>query len=255
MTTPFAANGKRSDGGIRLVQVSDCHLPEDARTPFRGVNADANLARLEPAVRAFSPDALVLTGDLSEDASTASYQRLADWAASFEVPVAWLPGNHDDLDRMRPVFDAAGFFGGPHLNAGVWTLVLLDSHWPDDPGGELDADRLRPLDEIRPDFPAGVFVHHQPLPVGARWIDRVGMRAPERLWQRLRAGVRPRFVAFGHVHQRFRSQIEGVDVLACPSSAANSLPRTDRFTPGETTPMARWFVLRTDRHHTGYLAP
>jgi len=254
--TQFVANASGASGdGIRLVQVSDCHLPEDPDAPYRGLNADANLARLTPAVRAFAPDALVLTGDLSEDASPASYQRMADWAAAFRVPVAWIPGNHDDPERMRPVFDAAGFVSGPHLNAGDWTLVLLDSHWPDDPGGELDAERLRPLDAIPQDSPAGVFVHHQPAPVGARWIDRVGMRAPERLWQRLRVGPRPRFIAFGHVHQRFRQRIEDVDVLACPSTAANSLPHTDRFTSGEVTPMARWFVLKPDQYHTGYLAP
>ncbi|MGB0513845.1 MAG: metallophosphoesterase [Wenzhouxiangellaceae bacterium] len=253
-----AAHAGRMDsrtGGFRLVQVSDCHLAVDPDAAYRGMNADANLARLTPAVNAFDPDALLLTGDLSEDASLDSYQRLAEWASRFDVTVGWLPGNHDDPDRMRPIFDAAGFTDGPCLSAGGWTLVLLDSRWPDDPAGELDDERLRPLDDIQPDTPSGVFVHHQPVPVGARWIDRVGMRESGRLWNRLRAGPRPRFIAFGHVHQRFRCRIQGVDVLACPATAANSRPGTERFTPGEITPMARWFVLQPDHYRTGYLTP
>lgn len=239
--------------GFRLVQVSDCHLPANPSNRYRGQNADANLQRLTEAVRAFGPDGLVLTGDLSEDGSPSSYERVADWAACFGKPVWWLPGNHDEPEHMRPIFETAGFLAGPRVTVGGWTVVLLDSRWPDDPAGELDAQRLEPLSNLPADAPVGIFVHHQPVPVGASWIDRVGMRAPERLWGRI-ARVRPQFIAFGHVHQRFRQSFEKVEVLACPSSAANSHPRTDRFSPGETTPLARWFVLWQGGFRSGYLA-
>ena len=245
--------GHAGSPGFRLVQVSDCHLPDNPQTPYRGQNADDNLVRLSAPVRAFGPDGLVLTGDLSEDGSPSSYERVAEWAASFGVPVWWLPGNHDEPGRMRRVFEAAGFGAGPRVRAGDWTLVLLDSRWPDDPAGELDHERLEPLKNL-PNAPVGVFVHHQPVPIGARWIDRVGMRVPERLWERIATGTRPRFIAFGHVHQRFRQTFDGVEVLACPSTAANSHARTDRFSPGETTPMARWFVLEHRDFSSGYLA-
>jgi Icc protein len=93
------------------------------------------------------------------------------------------------------------------------------------------------------------------MPVGAHWIDKVAMRAPERLWERVETRGVVRFVAFGHVHQRFRAECGGVSVLACPSSAANSLPATERFSSGETTPLARWFLLGQKDFRTGYLAP
>jgi Icc protein len=239
----------------RILQISDCHLAARAGQAFRGLDPDANLSRLGAAVARWSPDLLVLTGDLSEDASIASYERLRDWILQFGSPAAWLPGNHDDRDAMARIFDAAGFLGGPVVEAGGWQLALLDSTWPDDPAGELDDRRLTPLDRLDDSAPAGVFVHHQPMPVGAHWIDKVGMRAPERLWDRIGDQSPVRFVAFGHVHQRFRADSGGVKVLACPSTAANSLPGTERFTPGETTPLARWFVLQPDRFRTGYLAP
>lgn len=237
----------------KLLQVSDCHLARDPGADYRGQNADANLGRLTASVRRRAPDLLVLTGDLSEDASAESYARVRDWAGQFDCPVAWIPGNHDDRAVMAPIFGASGFLAGPVIDAGAWQLVLLDSAWPDDPGGELDEERLAPLAALDDDRPAGIFVHHQPAPVGAAWIDKVGMREPGRLWSRVRRLGNARFIAFGHVHQRFRRTIEGVDCLACPSTAANSLPATPRFTPGETTPMARWFVLGKRDFHTGYL--
>jgi len=238
----------------KLLQVSDCHLARDPGADYRGQNADANLALLADAVRRWAPDLLVLTGDLSEDASYESYARIRDWADRFDCPKAWIPGNHDDRNVMAPIFDAAGFRSGPVIEAGDWQLALLDSAWPNDPGGELDDERLAPLDAVDDDRPTGIFVHHQPAPVGAAWIDKVGMRETERLWTRVRRLDKARFIAFGHVHQRFRQTIECVACLACPSTAANSLPATERFTPGETTPMARWFVLDETGFRSGYLA-
>jgi len=238
----------------KLLQVSDCHLARDPDADYRGHNADDNLDRLSDAVARWAPDLLVLTGDLSEDASAESYTRIRDWAERFDCPSAWIPGNHDDRAVMAPIFDAAGFEAGPVVDAGAWQLVLLDSAWPKDPGGELDDARLAPLDGVDGDRPTGIFVHHQPTPVGAAWIDKVGMRFAERLWARVHELSMARFIAFGHVHQRFRRQVEGVECLACPSTAANSHPGTPRFTPGESTPMARWFVLDEQVFQTGYLA-
>ena len=239
----------------KLLQVSDCHLARDPDADYRGHNADANLDRLTDAVLRWAPDLLMLTGDLSEDASVESYIRIRDWAERFDCPKAWIPGNHDDRAVMAPVFDAARFVSQRVLAVGGWQLALLDSAWPDDPGGELNSERLSPLEKLDEKRPVGIFVHHQPVPVGAAWIDRVGMRETDRLWSRLHQLENARFIAFGHVHQRFRRQIEGVECLACPSTAANSLPATQRFTPGETTPLARWFVLDESDFHSGYLAP
>ena len=239
---------------IKLLQVSDCHLARDPASTYRGNNADDNLGRLTDAAMRWRPDLLVLTGDLSEDASVESYCRIRDWARRIGCPVAWIPGNHDDRDLMAPVFDEAGFESGPVIEAGAWQLALLDSAWPNDPGGELDEARLAPLAELDRDRRAGIFVHHQPVPVGAAWIDKVGMRAADRLWARVRELPMARFIAFGHVHQRFRQQVDRVECLACPSTAANSLPATERFSAGETTPMARWFVLGENDFRSGYLA-
>ncbi|GAB4170896.1 MAG: phosphodiesterase [Wenzhouxiangellaceae bacterium] len=240
---------------LRLLQLSDCHLAAEPGRSFRGVDPDAGLWRLSAAVKAFDPDVLVLTGDLSEDGSAAAYRRLAEWVQNFERRVWWLPGNHDDPAVMRPIFAGAGFDEGPVVEAGGWQFLLLDTRWPGDPGGELDEARLAAWDRVKPDRPLGVFMHHQPVPVGAHWIDKVGLRAPERLWSRVERGPAPAFIAFGHVHQRFRRACRNVECLACPSTAANSLPGTARFTPGELAPMARWFRLDVAGWRSGYLRP
>ncbi|MGK7295674.1 MAG: metallophosphoesterase [Candidatus Wenzhouxiangella sp. M2_3B_020] len=239
----------------RVLQVSDCHLARETGRDYRGQDPDRNLDALSGAVRRWAPDLLVLTGDLSEDGSEPAYERIRDWALQFGVAVAWIPGNHDERAVMSPVFDAAGLLSGPVVEAGDWQLALLDSTWPDDPAGELDETRLEPLEALDPSRPCGVFVHHQPVPVEAAWIDKVGMREAERLWMALERSGAVRFIAFGHVHQRFRADRAGMAALACPSTAANTIPATLKFAGNETTPLARWFVLGQNDFRTGYLAP
>ena len=56
------------------------------------------LAKLQP-----KPDILLLTGDLSQDGSHKSYQRLQNLLVPFEIPTYWLAGNHDNLPVMQQV--------------------------------------------------------------------------------------------------------------------------------------------------------
>ena len=86
---------------LRVIQVSDCHVPQNPRTPYRGLNADRNLISLLPAMRHWQPDLVLLTGDVSEDGSPASYGRVSAHLSTVGAPALALPGNHDDAAVMR----------------------------------------------------------------------------------------------------------------------------------------------------------
>jgi len=237
-----------------LIQLSDCHLARDPSADYRGQNADVNLQRLFPAIRAFSPDGIVLSGDLSEDASVGSYQRAAALISPLAPRLAWLPGNHDDRAVMAEQLPKPHFEAGPLLDWGGWQIVLLDSAVPDQPSGLVDQQRLEPLDQLDQQRPALAFIHHQPLPVDAPWIDKYGLKESELLWQRL-AGGPVQAIGFGHVHQAFIGERAGIACLSAPSSVANSQSGTERFTPDPTGPKARWYRLHPDgRWQTGLIS-
>ena len=234
MTQPFT-----------LLQLSDCHLSADPNAVYRGQNADANLQSLLPACRVFAPDGVVLSGDVAEDGSAQAYRRAAEAVKTLAPQTAWIPGNHDDRPCMARVFDEFGFSAGPRLDWGGWQILLLDSARPNRPEGHLDDQRLAPLDLLRTDQPALVFVHHQPLPVGSPWIDKYPLTAPDQLWQRLPPET-VKAVGFGHVHQAFSGLHKGIACLSAPSTVANSQPGMQRFTLDPTGPKARWFKLWPD---------
>ncbi|MDZ7789025.1 MAG: metallophosphoesterase [Xanthomonadales bacterium] len=238
---------------ITLLQLSDSHLSQDPQAVYRGVHADANLASLRPAIQDLGPDAIVLSGDISEDASPASYWRMGGFVRDLAGKIAWIPGNHDEREVMAEIFDELGFDAGPIIEIGGWQVVLLDSARPNRPEGEADERRLAPVDAMDARRPALVFVHHQPVAVGAPWIDKYPLIEPDRLWKKL-AGKPVKAVAFGHVHQVFEGEHDGIACLSAPSTAANGRRDAEKFTPSEQGPSARWFRLwPSGRWETGIL--
>jgi Icc protein len=242
---------------LKILQVSDCHVSADPEAAYRTLNADRNVRTLLPAMRAWSPDLVLLTGDVSEDASPAACARVAEMLGAVGAPVLALPGNHDDPQVMQNHFPQ-GPWNGPFVQeVGPWLLVLMDSTVRGRVSGCLrqhDLDRLDVhLDASSADFVL-VALHHQPVAVNAPWIDRLALENPDGFFRHVDREPRIRCITWGHIHHDFRSKRNGVELLGAPSAAANSLPETDRFTLDPAGPACRWLELYADgRVGTGLL--
>jgi Icc protein len=242
---------------LKVLQVSDCHVSADPEAVYRTRNADRNVRSLLPAMRAWNPDVILLTGDVSEDASPAAYSRVADMLGEIDAPLLALPGNHDDPRIMQNHF-RQGPWDGPFVQeAGSWLLALMDSTVRGRVSGciqQQDLDRLdAQLDASSADFVL-VALHHQPVPVNAPWIDRYALENPDVFFKGLDRDLRIRCITWGHIHHDFRSKRKGADLLGAPSAAANSLPETERFTLDPAGPACRWLELHEDgRVETGLL--
>ncbi len=242
---------------LRLVQISDFHIAADPGARYRGQPALANTERLIRALACFQPDVLIATGDLSEDASAASYALIRRVLADVGAAVFCLPGNHDDPQTMRAALgDMAIERLGSHAQRG-WHIHMLDSTIPDRPSGGLSADQITALDErisTQAEDHAIVFLHHQPILVGSRWIDRYGLEDGRALRELVTGTDKIKAVGWGHIHHAFRHTDRSGLWLGCPSAAANTLPRRERFTPDSAGPAGRWFRLQENgRVYSGIL--
>jgi len=237
------------DGPVRLVQVSDCHVSSVPGTLYRGFDPFSGLKGLLPQIRAFGPDALVLTGDISEDGSTASYCRVHELLRELDIPLLALPGNHDEPEEMRRHF-SSGPWGGPYFERiGDWLIALLDSTIPGGISGELDEAEMDALAAGLADSNARYVLfalHHQPMAMGSRWIDRYALQDGDSFQRFVQDEGRSRGVAWGHVHQAFERKTGDVLWLGAPSTAVNSEPGRERFTPDAAGPACRWLVLQPD---------
>ncbi len=244
---------------LKLIQISDCHVSAERGADYRGQNADRNLDSVLQAARAWDPDLVLVTGDVSEDASTTSYARVAVKLGTLGSPLLVLPGNHDDPSVMRRHFHN-GPWGGPFVKEmGDWLLVLLDSSVPGKISGALSQQMLEKLDQQLRGSDAKfilIALHHQPVPVGAPWIDKYALEEPQRLFHYIDRDRRVRCISWGHVHHDFQGLRNGAKLLGAPSAVANSLPRTERFTLDLEGPSCRWLELGSDgKVETGLLRP
>jgi len=234
---------------IRIVQISDCHLPGDPKQEYRCVSPHDTLKGLLNKVRAFAPDLLLATGDLSEDASPASYKSLQTYFEPLDAPVLALPGNHDDAELVAETFSGSPVDSLAVSEHGRWQIVRLNSCIEGKVEGHFAEQTLQQLSQvlmIDPFRPRLLALHHQPIPANSPWIDKYRLFAPEAFLALLARSPGVKVVVWGHIHQVHDSKMDGIAMLGGPSSAINSLPGMEKFTADSLGPACRWLELDAD---------
>jgi len=242
---------------LRVLQISDCHLGATEDASYRGLPALGNLERLLELTPVFDPDLIIVTGDISEDSSPASYRFFARALERQTTRVLCLPGNHDLLKVMRETLDPDWLVSELGWPQSGWRFHMLDSTIPDQGHGQLDKRKLTALEqtlETQTEPHALVFLHHQPVAVGSQWIDKYRLLEAQGFRQLIASQQKVRAVAWGHIHHDWRQQIGKSLWLGCPSSVSNALSFMERFEHDPGGPACRWFRLFSDgRIGTGVL--
>jgi len=201
----------------RCYQITDCHLVADADGSYQGITPYRHLQRL---LASLQPYPLILTGDLTQDHSEASYQLLADLLKDWPAPVFYLPGNHDDPALMAKVFSAAPFHSANEIWCAGWQLLLLSTKG-ETPAGSFANERLVELAtrlSAQPQRPAWLFCHHHPKPIGSS-IDKHGLVESNEFCQLLDNTQKVRGLAHGHCHYAYHQVNDSWQIVGCPASS------------------------------------
>jgi 3',5'-cyclic AMP phosphodiesterase CpdA len=215
-----------------LVQLTDTHIREPGRLAYGRIDTAPYLRRAVASVRALRqrPDAVVITGDLSDFGRPAEYAHLAELLAPLDdLPVYLLPGNHDDRDALRRGFPGHGYLGAPggfiqySVPVGGLRLVALDTTTPGQPHGELCAERLAWLAaelDRRTGQPVVVAMHHPPFDTLIGHMDRIGLRegAPA-LEALVRRHPNVERLICGHLHRAIEARFGGSIACTAPGPA------------------------------------
>jgi len=235
---------------VRLTHLTDPHLYGGERELLRGI---ATLPSLEATLanarqRDWPPDAVLVTGDLVQD-DPAGYVHFRRLLGDLRVPVLCLPGNHDEPEAMRRELDGAPFVIGGAVDLGLWRIVLLDSTVSGSAAGRMSAESLAALESAlaaAPQRHALVCLHHHPVPMDSRWLDRVGLLNAAEFFDIVDRHPNVRGVVWGHVHQSYDAVRKGVRLLATPSTCAQFLPHAEQFAVDLRPPGYRTLELKAD---------
>ncbi|MDA0426942.1 3',5'-cyclic-AMP phosphodiesterase [Stutzerimonas frequens] len=238
------------EDSVLLVQLTDSHLFAEADGKLLGMNTCDSLKRVVELAIEEQPriDLILATGDLSQDGSVASYQRFRQLAGRIEAPARWCPGNHDELGAMREATRGSELME-PVLEIGGWRVVMLDTLVAGSVYGMLRGDQLELLDRALGEAPERhhlVCLHHHPVSIGSRWMDSIGLRNPEALFEVLDRHDNVRALLWGHIHQAFDQSRNGVRLLATPSTGVQFTPQSEDFQVDSAAPGYRWLRLYAD---------
>jgi 3',5'-cyclic-AMP phosphodiesterase len=210
-----------------IAQISDLHIKSPGELAYRQVDTAAALTRLIVQLKNLRPRPaiVVATGDLVDGASEAEYAHLDRLLAPLDLPLAAIPGNHDNRDLVRRLFGGQRYAqpsgaANLHLALEALDLFLLDSSVPGRPYGHLDGATLSWLDaslassEHRPGL---VFLHHPPFVTGITHMDRQNLQNARDLAAVVASHPRVRLIAAGHVHRAVATIFAGVAATICPA--------------------------------------
>jgi 3',5'-cyclic-AMP phosphodiesterase len=211
-----------------IAQITDTHIMPRGQE-WRG-DAETNVhRRLERVVSAINkllpaPEVVVLTGDNIDGTDySGAYSTLKEILSGLKIPYFVIPGNHDDRDGIKNVFQkqTSPSFVYDHKDA---RIIGLDSLVPGKDYGLLAKDQLQFLKEKlneRRDVPALLFVHHFPVNVGIEVFNQMTLRNAEDLENIMRFYPHVIGLVCGHLHNQFSSMFAGKPLYVSPSCAPN----------------------------------
>jgi 3',5'-cyclic-AMP phosphodiesterase len=208
-----------------LLQISDTHIGAEWDRPE---TPDECVERALAAIGALRrrPDALVVSGDLTQNGAPAEYARLRELLAPLGLEPHVLPGNHDLRGPLREAFGLPGEGAEPAshvVGLGPLRLVCLDSTVPGGEGGALDEGRLDWLEGALAadrETPTVIAMHHPPLLADMPSFEAIGLAPEARAGLAEVVGRHPQVarIVAGHVHRVMVAELAGRPVLTIPST-------------------------------------
>lgn len=235
-------------GDLAFLQITDTHLFGDRQKDLLGIKTVQSFeAVVAHASKYKNCQAILSTGDLSQDHTTLSYLEFSKHIKSLNLPCYWLPGNHDMQPLMKKSLLAQGHVQTQIVESEHWQVILLDSQVEGVPHGFLSDVQLQLLQETLQNNTTKhtlICVHHHILPVGSAWLDQHILKNNEQFLDLIKPFKNVAAVVSGHVHQAGDRLQDGVRFITTPSTCVQFKPNSDDFALDSVAPGYRYLKLK-----------
>ncbi len=209
---------------LRILQITDCHLFLSNNESMMGFNNNKNFFDVIHTIKndhVQDTDLIFLTGDLSQDETIESYEHIASQLKNVDIPIYWIPGNHDNQANMAEVFSKYPHFVNKKcLELKHWVFVFLNTQKIGSASGFLDQDEMNFLGDTivrNKDKKIAVVMHHHPTPFNTPLIDNYILENRDIFW-RVIDNSSVKIVLCGHVHGDYSLSINNVQIESAPAT-------------------------------------
>lgn len=234
---------------IRIIHITDTHLLKDPDDVFAGLKTQKTFEDVLSKIkeRFYPADLLLATGDIvHNDASPETYKRFASHIEKLNIKTLTSPGNHDNAKILKQTLEDGIVSFTPHHIIDNWQFIILDSSVENAVNGHLPPEQLELAEHYlqeNPKLNALIAMHHHPVSVNCRWLDMSGIDNGEELIKLADKYKNIKIFLWGHVHQDFVSQKNGVKLYATPSTCIQFKPMQFDFSLDDEPPGFRWLEL------------
>ncbi len=210
---------------LKIIQLTDTHLFSDDSLLF-GVNCNRTFDIVTHNIfknELQDTDLIFLTGDLSQDESLGSYQYLLNAFKPYQIPVIWIPGNHDNLNLMNTVFNLSPlFFRIDQIELKHWIFIFLNTQLEGSINGFINQNDLILIENgiknaTLLNKKIALIMHHHPVSVGTPLIDKYFINNQEKLWEII-SHTNVELAICGHVHGDYTLYHNNVKVESAPAT-------------------------------------
>ncbi len=239
---------------LKILHLTDTHLLNNIQHRLCGVDTNATFAAVVEHVvsKGIQADLAVVTGDIAQQPSKATYARLAKMLQPLAMQAHCLAGNHDEVSQFKQLNAAnCKFYATNRLvKQGKWWLVMLNTSKAQCVEGYIQNKpwlRATLAEAKKQGKYVAIWMHHHPLPIGSAWMDRYILRDGDWFVSTITQFNKVvKAVLHGHVHQDFAGDIADVPVWATPSTCFQFVPRQAHYQIDATAPGYRVIELHND---------
>lgn len=214
-----------------IAHLSDPHICPNGQLYQTVLDTSPRFAEALDQAASFSPDLLILSGDLTEHGDAESYAVARDLLAGFPAPILAIPGNHDDREGFRaglstlPNLLPLPATGPLHAVAdGPVRVIGFDVTVPGDHHGLVTPDHAAWLDATlaaAPDRPTLVMLHQPPYATGIAFIDEFRCFGQDLLAEVLSRHPQVIRLVAGHVHRFTLTTFADRPALTAPATTTS----------------------------------
>ena len=242
---------------MKIIQITDFHLYQDPKQRLYGlVNTNDTLLDVLEVVKKENPDLVIASGDLSDDGSKESYQRLQGYLGELGCDVYAIHGNHDNPANFDRYLIGGNIKWGKVFCSDFVTLLFINSFKENSDSGYISDDELLQLEDNLKKYDNCILViHHHFLllkniePQIENIMDRYITENGQELFDVItRYKSKIKFCITGHVHNFYQSEIDGVKIYSCPSTCVQFAKNIEHLIEAKKKPSFLVYNFKNDNY-------
>lgn len=212
---------------MRIIHLSDLHIPENGQDIW-GINPVNRLNAMASKIKCLKNiDAIIISGDISNDGSLWSYRYVDSIFADINIPTYCCPGNHDNLKLFYAGYKPKFYSTQELQKINDWTFILLNSAVEGMSRGMIDLENLKYL-LSQATGNIAIVLHHPPIEQEG-WLNRKLLENRDEFNDIVFENHNVKLVLYGHTHYHTSQLFNNIIYSSAPSIGFAFNPTLPKF--------------------------